>query len=203
MLEHWLQANRDRLKEWLELVGYDYRHWTRPVMYERCAELITALDPPRLDVLEISAGWYFQGFPFRSFRSADYPDYDVCREALPQQFDLIIADQVFEHLLWPYRAARHVCEMVKPGGHFLVTTPFLIRRHEIPFDCTRWTETGMKHFLIEAGFEGDSMITGSWGNRACVKANFKKWARRGWFGSLKNEPDFPVVVWALARRAAA
>lgn len=90
--------------------------------------------------------------------------------------------------------------MLKPGGYFLVTTPFLIKVHPVPHDCTRWTETGIKYFLHEGGFPMEDTVTGSWGNRACVKANFKRWARRGWFGSLKNEPDFPVSVWALARK---
>jgi hypothetical protein len=32
-----------------------------------------------------------------------------------------------------------------------------------------------------------------------VKANFHRWRKRGFFGSLSNEPDFPVMVWALAQ----
>jgi hypothetical protein len=62
----------------------------------------------------------------------------------------------------------------------------------------------MKYLLAEAGFPMEKIVTGSWGNRACVKANlrsFPGWARRG-FGSLKNEPDYPVVVWALAQKLA-
>ena len=58
----------------------------------------------------------------------------------------------------------------------------------------------MKYFLAECGFDLERIQTASWGNRACIKANFNKWARRGWFGSLHNEPDFPVTVWALAQK---
>lgn len=196
-----LLTHENRIKDWLLAIGYDHRHWTRPVMYERCAEMLRALDPPHLDALEISAGKFFQTLGFRSFTEANYPEFDICKDVLDRQFDVIVADQVFEHLLWPYRAARNVHSMLQPGGHFLVTTPFLIRVHAIPYDCTRWTETGIKHFLIECGFSEDGIVTGSWGNRACVKANFGKWARRGWLGSLSNEPNFPVVVWALAKKA--
>ena len=113
---------------------------------------------------------------------------------------VVIADQVFEHLPWPYRAVQNVYQMVKPGGYFLISTPFLIRMHAVPIDCSRWTETGLKHFLAEGGFPLEQTVTGAWGNRACVKANFTRWARRGWFGSLRNEADFPVTVWALARK---
>lgn len=195
-----LEQNETRIKELLDAVGYDHRHWTRPVMYERCGELLRLLQPQNLDALEISAGKFFQTLGFRTFTEANYPEFDICSGVLDRQFDVIIADQVWEHLLWPYRATRNVHAMLKPGGHFLVTTPFLVRVHAIPHDCSRWTETGIRHFLMECGFPEDGIVTGSWGNRACVKANFSRWARKGWFGSLRNEPNFPVVVWALARK---
>lgn len=194
------EETKARAKRLLEIVGYDYRHWTRPIMYQECTKLISGLQPNVLDVLEISPGWFWQQHEFKSFTGAPYPEFDICEDKLDRQFDLIIADQVWEHLLWPYKATQHVLEMLKPGGHFLVTTPFLIKIHAIPNDCSRWTEQGMKYFLAECGFPLEDTITGSWGNRACVKANFSRWARRGWFGSLRNEPDFPVAVWALARK---
>jgi SAM-dependent methyltransferase len=170
-------------------------------MYRECFKLIDALDAERLDALEISAGSEWRKLPFKSYTTADFPDFDICSQKLDRQFDLIIADQVFEHLPWPYRAARNVHEMLRPGGHALICTPFLVRIHEVPIDCTRWTETGMKHLLAECGFALENIRTGSWGNRACVKANFKTWARQGWARSLKNEPQYPVMVWALARKA--
>jgi hypothetical protein len=91
--------------------------------------------------------------------------------------------------------------MVKDGGYFLITTPFLIKIHNYPIDCSRWTPLGLKYFLAECGFELDSIHVGSWGNRACVVGNFDRWMpfnrKRH---SLLNEEDFPVVVWALARK---
>lgn len=193
----------ERTKRFLTSVGYDYGHWTRTVMYKECFKLVQGLQPQNMDALEISAGDKWQKLNFRSFTEMNYPQYDICNDKLDRQFDMVIADQVWEHLLWPYRAARNVHDMLAPGGYFLVTTPFLIRQHAIPIDCSRWTETGMKYFLAECGFELDDIVTASWGNRDCVKANFNRWARRGWFGSLRNEPNFPVTVWALARKKAA
>ncbi len=191
----------DLAKRFLDMIGYEYGHWTRIEMYRHCFNLLRDLSPERLDVLEISAGDKWKKLGFKNFTEANYPEFDICKDRLDHQFDLIIADQVFEHLLRPYQAARNVHSMLRDGGYFLITTPFLIRRHEIPYDCTRWTETGMKYFLAETGFPLEDIQAWSWGNRACVKANFTRWARRGWFGSLKNEPDFPVTVWALARKA--
>ena len=34
-----------------------------------------------------------------------------------------------------------------------------------------------------------------------LEANFPRWQiYQSWRHSLKNEPDFPIVVWALARK---
>jgi hypothetical protein len=95
---------------------------------------------------------------------------------------------------------RNVYAMTRPDGHFLITVPFLLKVHGEPVDCTRWTEVGLKHLLAEGGFPLDQIKTGSWGNRRCVKASFRLWPYHYWWRSLKNEPDFPVVTWALARR---
>jgi SAM-dependent methyltransferase len=114
--------------------------------------------------LEISAGWKWRVRQWRSFSEMNWPEHDICNERLDRQFDILIADNVWEHLLYPYRAARNVHAMLRPGGWFVNITPFLIRYHPIPTDCSRWTELGMKHFLEEAGFDPERVVTGSWGN---------------------------------------
>ncbi len=157
-----------------------------------------------LKTLEIG-GTNWKDREFASYRSVDYPEYDICAGSLEVGgFDLVIAEQVFEHLLWPYRAARNVWEMLRPGGHFLATTPFLVKVHEYPVDCSRWTETGLKYLLAEGGFRLDDIVTGSWGNRACVEAGFHRvWPWVPWWHSLRNEPKYPVMVWAVACKEAA
>lgn len=197
-----------RFKAWLEraahAVGYDLTHLTRKVYWADCTQRIEAMGPAGLDVLEISAGAKWRDFPFRSFRALDYPEHDICSEALDpaldNSFDLIIADQVFEHLLWPYRGGRNVFRMLRPGGHFMVMTPFLIRIHEVPFDCSRWTELGMRHFLAECGFPLENTETASWGNAEALKASLVTWGRVGWRRNLPNDPRFPISVWAVARK---
>jgi SAM-dependent methyltransferase len=200
----WARAQpqlKARLRRALHAVGYDTTDWMRIVMYRRCFEFVRSLGPERLDALEISAGpQWVREFGFRSYTGTGYPGFDICSQTLPQHFDLIIADQVFEHLKWPYRAGRNIEAMLRPGGHFLITMPFLVRVHKSPIDCTRWTEEGLFYFLQECGFAAGAITTGSWGNRACVKGNLTVWRKRGVFGSLDNEPDFPVAVWAFARK---
>src|SRR5438552_1520606 len=94
--------------------------------------------------------------------------------------------------------------MVRPGGHFLISTPFLVKVHNWPVDCSRWTELGLKHFLAECGFELETIKTGAWGNRKCVCAHFnstRPLTYREGKHSLENEAEFPHHVWALARRS--
>lgn len=189
-----------RMRGMLERLGYDTADWMRIVMYRRCFEFVRALGPDRLDVLEVSAGpQWSREFEFRSYTPTQYPYFDLCAQTLPAQFDLIIADQLFEHLRWPYRAGRNALSMLKPGGVFLITVPFLVRIHASPIDCTRWTPEGLYYFLQECGFHAAGIAVDAWGNRACLKANLLAWRKRRPFGSLKNEADFPMVVWAFAR----
>lgn len=197
----WIQNNKHKIIPFLKFIGYDYKQWVRTVMYKKCYALVNELRPNELDTLEISGAENWQHLGFKSFVSTEYPEFDICKDKLDKRFDLIIADQIFEHLLYPYRAAKNVYQMLKPGGHFLVATPFMIKIHPMPYDCTRWTETGMKYFLHECGFALENIQTDSWGNKSCVRANMRKgWAPRGWFGSLKNQAYFPVTVWALAKK---
>lgn len=192
---------KSRLGALAARLGYDGADWMRIVMYRRCFEFVRSLDPEALDVLEISAGpQWAREFAFRSYTPTRYPDFDICARPLAARFDLIIADQLFEHLRWPFRAGRNVLAMLRPGGVFIITVPFLVRVHASPIDCTRWTADGLNYFLQECGFDETGITTDSWGNRACLRANLTRWRKRPPFGSLANEPDFPVAVWGFARR---
>lgn len=126
--------------------------WIRVVMNRHCHELVESLKPENLSALEISGYEWGDIYQFKKFRSANYPEYDLCAAPLDETFDLIIAEQVFEHLLWPYKAVRNVYQMLRPGGYFLMSTPFLVKIHGHPVDCSRWTPLGMKYLLAEGGF---------------------------------------------------
>jgi SAM-dependent methyltransferase len=177
--------------------------WCRVVMDTEIERFIRSLDCPHIDALEIS-GFGSQGrYNFRSYKVVEYPEYDVCTEPLGlEQFELIIAEQVFEHVLRPDRAAANVYQMLRPGGVFVVSTPFLLKLHGCPSDLYRWTEHGMRQLLETAGFI--NVATASWGNRKCLFANTKpghewtRYIRR--LHSLRNEPQFPLVVWAFAEK---
>jgi SAM-dependent methyltransferase len=184
------------------LLNLERVHWCRVVMNRQIEGFLRSLDYTRMDALEIS-GTKFNDFGFRSYRVAEYPDYDVCAGPLAREaFDLVIAEQVLEHVVRPDRAVGSVYQMLRPAGLFIVDTPFLLKIHGYPLDLYRWTEDGMRTLLESAGFH--SVRSGSWGNRRCLFKDMSaglKWTRYNpLLHSLKNEPQFPIVVWAFARK---
>ena len=65
-------------------------------------------------------------------------------------------------------------------------------------DYWRFTPRGLRTLLEGAGLEVERVE--SWGNRECVIGNFSRWSAYRRWHSMRNEPDFPVQVWAVARR---
>lgn len=176
--------------------------WLRVVMDRECDLFASTLNTSGLNCLEISANvsrW--PKLRWKSYQSTQYPAYDICAKPLKEgAWDVIIAEQVLEHLTAPESALRNINAMLRPGGCTIVTTPFLVKFHPDPMDYYRWTEDGLRQALARAGFSRTQ--TGSWGNRQCLIANMcddGRWAvYRPWLHSLKNNPRFPVSVWAFA-----
>lgn len=181
----------------------------RVAMAKSSRRMLRGLDPERLDAAEISGKWG-RMFGFRSYRQFRYPAFDICAgpfrngEGDVLRFDLILANQVWEHLDRPYAATRNVLEMLRPGGCFWLAVPFFIPFHAAPQDCSRWSARGLRNLLIEAGFPEDGIEAKQWGNRPAALRNMEdSWPPRYHPGSdpLKNDPKMPICAWALARKA--
>ena len=180
----------------------------RIVMQKATRRWIEALEPETLDTAEIS-GKFGRRFAFRSYTRFRYPRHDICKGAFTdgagtvQQFDLILANQVWEHLDRPYAATRHVRQMLRDDGWFWLAVPFFIPYHGDPVDCSRWSARGLKNLLIEAGFAPDRITARQWGNRAAARRNLEgPWPPPFDPDSddLTDEPDFPICAWALAQK---
>ena len=143
---------KNNIKTKLLRIPEEYEIWARAVMQPECRKLVSELGVTNLNSLEIS-GERWKDFGFKSFQSTSYPEYDLCESAvLDERFDLIVAEHVFEHLLRPYHAGRNIYQMLEEGGHFLISTPFLIKIHQghdgvDDSDYTRWTTIGLKYLL--------------------------------------------------------
>jgi SAM-dependent methyltransferase len=175
--------------------------WQRMVLNQAVDDRIAALGPADLTAAEISGSNHL-GKPWKQFTSLDYPEFDLCAP-VPEslQFDVVICEQVLEHVVDPFGAARNLRALCVAGGHVIVSTPFLIKVHELPEyemrDYWRFTPRGMRAMLEGAGLEVE--VIGAWGNRNCVVGNLEGWSGYRRWHSLRNEPDVPVQVWAFAR----
>jgi len=180
-------------------LGYRDEQWVRVAQSDDWVRFLREMPAAEADALEISpaAGSRWRTFGFRSYLSVHYPAFDITAHTLDQTFDVIIAEQVFEHLKDPYSVARNVWKMLSDRGVFLIATPFLIRVHNYPGDYTRWTPAGLEVLLDECGFDAEVR---SWGNKKAVIANLEKWPRYGWYRDMTNHPLLPAVVWAFARK---
>ena len=180
----------------------------RVVMHRTSRRMIQRLKPETLDVAEIS-GKYGKRFEFKSYIQFGYPTYDICAgpfadaSGAPQQFDLILANQVWEHLDRPYTALRHVREMLRPGGYFWIAVPFFVPFHAAPSDNSRWSARGLKNLLIEGGFDEACIDARQWGNRAAAARNLEAdWPPKfdKTSDDLTNDPEMPLCAWALAQK---
>jgi SAM-dependent methyltransferase len=178
--------------------------WQRVPLVQAMHRHLDGLDPSGLRGAEISGDAY-AGKPWKTFTSLDFPDFDICAPLADdhrEAFDVVICEQVLEHVVDPWTAVANLRDLVVPGGSVMVSTPFLIRVHELPAygmpDYWRFTPRGLRTLVERTGLEVAEL--GSWGNRSVIRGNFDLWpAYRRWH-SLRNEPDLPVQVWAFARR---
>lgn len=186
----------------LSRFGYSDEPMDRVIQVDAWATHLRSLDLSAVNALEVSPGGRgtWRRFAYRSYRSVDYPDFDLCRMRLDEQFELIIADNVFEHLQRPAAAAANAFTMLRPGGHLLLSAPFLMRVHGSPYDFSRWTPDGLKALLVDAGWEDSNIQVASWGNKAAAKAYLDGWPVWGFGRHRDNDPEYPVAVWAIAQK---
>jgi SAM-dependent methyltransferase len=197
-----LRAARDRLL--LPEASSGSEQWQRVVLNQAIDRRLETLGPEDLAAVEISGNAQAKR-PWKRFVSLDYPEFDLCAPLeTSERFDVVVCEQVIEHVADPRAAAANLRGLCVAGGEVIVSTPFLIRVHELPMygmpDYWRFTPSGLRLLLEGAGLEVHTV--GSWGNRSCVTGNLDHWpAYRRWL-SLRDEPGLPVQVWAFARNPA-
>jgi SAM-dependent methyltransferase len=191
-------AIRDRV---LPAAASPADQWQRVELNRAMGELIASLDPPICTAAEIS-GQAYVDTPWKRHVSLSHPDFDVCAPLGDHEtFDVVICEQVLEHVVDPCGAAANLRRLCTDDGHVIVSTPFLIKVHELPIyamrDYWRFTPRGLQTLLENAGLEVESVA--AWGNRECIVGNLSRWSAYRRWHSLRDEPDLPVQVWAFAR----
>jgi len=96
---------------------------------------------PRIKNLEIEAG--------------ENIDYVGSAEAMPlpdESLDLIICQEVLEHVRNPWQAMKEFRRTLKPGGKLYLQLPFMIGYHPCPHDYWRFTGEGIEELALSTGF---------------------------------------------------
>lgn len=143
-------------------------------------------------------------YPESHVVTGDFPAVDVC--SMPQfadgSYEVVILDQVLEHVTDPVRAIAEVHRVLRPGGTCIVTTPFMIEIHGAPADYWRFTRHGLAMLMQRFA----RVAVGQWGNRFTVETCMDYgWmstseARRSLRALLRNEPSWPICLWAVATK---
>lgn len=68
-----------------------------------------------------------------------------------ETFDFVLCTEVLEHVSDPEAAYLEIARVLKPGGMALVTTPFMYRIHEAPYDFYRYTPFAYSALAQRAG----------------------------------------------------
>jgi SAM-dependent methyltransferase len=180
-------------------MGSPANHWCRKIMDESTLNLVSNLDYQNLDAVEIS-GKKWLDFKFKTYKNYFYPSFDICNVSSEYQntADIVLIEQVLEHVKNPWKAIENIKKILRPGGYILVTTPFFLKVHGAPMDYWRWTKDGLSAMLEDSGLIVENAE--SWGNRDCIISNLSSWPDYQENDNLSNETDFPIVVWALARK---
>ncbi len=77
--------------------------------------------------------------------------------------DSAMATEVLEHCPDPVAVLTEIHRVMRPGGTFFFTVPFLWPLHDVPYDEHRYTPFALERMLAQVGFEDRTVRpTGGW-----------------------------------------
>ena len=145
-------------------------------------------------------------FPNVFWQTRSHPPYDITKEtSYDQSWDVIVADQILEHVSQPWEAMRLIGEHTLQMA--IITVPFLIGIHNSPSDYWRMTPKTIRG-LAEPYFSQVNIQ--SWGN---AKVNYWHaiYNRTSRLienvpeteldeGLINNDTNKPFVIWAILKK---
>ncbi len=81
--------------------------------------------------------------------------------------DVVMSNQVLEHVLDERKSVAEAFRVLKPGGYFIGSVPHISPIHLEPYDFRRFTEYGLKQLLENNNFEV-KVIEGNGGVRKAI-----------------------------------
>jgi hypothetical protein len=69
------------------------------------------------------------------------------------RFGSCVCAEVLEHVKYPHLMLDNIIKILRPGAWIVITTPFAFPVHGFPNDYWRFTPSGIRLLLTDAGFE--------------------------------------------------
>lgn len=117
------------------------------------------------------------------------PDFTWDGNVMPfedNSFDCAYGTEVLEHCPDPEKVLKEVYRVLKPGGVFFFTVPFLWPLHEVPHDEYRYTPFSLERKLDVTGFNTIKInATGGW--HAAMAQMLGLWVRRSILPNKKRK----------------
>lgn len=147
----------------------DYPHWKDLDILEVSPSHVGASAKLRRQCRHYVRTHFFPDFP----RGARHPSGFRCEdlEALTfpdQSFDLVISQDVMEHILEPAKAFSEIARVLKPGGAHIFSVP-LVNKERPSAVWARKDDNGKAIFLHDPEYHGNpvdekgSLVTMHWG----------------------------------------
>jgi SAM-dependent methyltransferase len=109
-----------------------------------------------------------------------------------------ISTEVLEHVPKPDNYLSEVFRILKPGGLFFFTTPFLWPLHDVPYDEWRLTPFSLERLLKDAGFKDIELkALGGW--HASMAQMLGLWIKRAPMHKRLRSFLLPVVLLVYKR----
>ncbi len=109
-------------------------------------------DMPYRSVIEPNVGKYL-GVDLEMNPKADHHIGFDSKTTLPDNYaDIVLSNQVLEHVDTPSGYLKEALRILKPGGSIILTTHGYWYYHPTPNDYWRWTSAGLRKTVEDEGF---------------------------------------------------
>lgn len=183
-------------------------HLTRYYMYNSIYQVLLKQKDLSGSILGISGlGAISNMFPKENKRTnISYPEYDVTnlKQIKDDSYDIVICDQVLEHVTEPFKAVSEMRRVLKKGGLLILTTCLMNQIHAHPIDFWRFTPEALRYLckdfshIIDATGWGNAeamrlILAGKRGEKIIPGTEMERIA-------LENDMKNVIVTWIIVQK---
>lgn len=154
-----------------ELSQHPYKNWptTRLVAYYNIFKFLQSrlLSSKISDVLDFGGSKYLKPFnKALNITLTKHPGVDIHQTNFPDNtFDIVSADQVLEHVIYPPIAMLELKRILKPGGIAILTSVSFNPLHESSTFHDIWRFMKKGFLVLSLPFDGGIKLCGTWGTK--------------------------------------